>query len=605
MNTTNFTENVKKKLSSADNIEELKRVLPSFETFTELKKIGRELHGACSFCGGVDRFRVTDQGYFFCRQCSPDKAHGAGDILDFHKKKYNLSTAELIKKHLPNNNPLAKEKVPSLPGSLSVETWNNRLSLKPFAFKLLCDLRKLDKPIVETLLDNGQIKTGTHNKKQCVAFPFFDLAGENINATQLITVDGKPFFGDVKKLFRKGDKPGSDCFFIVGADIRDTRADLIISESVINAITAHECCPDACSIALGGSTYTSKLESLKPHTNGRKVIVCQDNDPAGEKMVSAVRRALGLVYQISFEPEDKQSTDINDLLQTGQKKRIITLIDNASLVSDDCLTEEEKENTAWDYAKEMFPRTGFPWYSLPEKIADSFKQLARSCATSPLSIPGAAIAIFSSVLGSTISVSPKESWKEPLIFWFGDIRPSGSGKTPAARALCGTIHRAQKIADKEQQQAEEAELLLPKKDRQPVPRAKGYYVSDLTLEGLKEDISGHGGTVCILDELSFFLNSQNQYKKGGTDREAWLTLHDGNDARIVRAAKAKTIRGARVNLFGGIQPGVFRQCFTDRDGLYLMDGTIFRFVTVHGCRFTADIFARVSVSMVELLLKLW
>jgi len=30
-------------------------------------------------------------------------------------------------------------------------------------------------------------------------------------------------------------------------------------------------------------------------------------------------------------------------------------------------------------------------------------------------------------------------------------------------------------------------------------------------------------------------------------------------------------------------------------------------VTVHGCRFTADIFVRVSVSvpMVELLLKLW
>ncbi len=564
-----------------DNIEELKRVLPGIETFTTLKKIGNERHGACPFCGGEDRFWINakDPYRWACRQCKK-----SGDIIDLHKKTHNLTTDDLFKKYLPNSTQARKSQVPSLPG-LSLKEWNEKPALKELAFQLLCDLRKIDKTIVSQLIDDGQIKTGKHKSKQYVAFPFFDLAGENINAVQLITVDGKPFFEDVKKLFRKGDKPGDDCFFAIGADIRDTRADLIISESAINAITAYECCPDACSIALGGSTYTKKLESLKPHTNGRKVIVCQDNDPAGEKMVPAVRSALGSnVYAISFEPEDKPGTDINDLLQAGQKERVTKLIDNASPVSAACLSKdaaEAEQEEAWAYAKEAYPRTGFPWHSLPGDIADSFQQLARSCATSPLSIPGAALSILSSTIGSTISVSPKKSWEEPLIFWFGDVRPSGSGKTPAARALCEPIRRAQQIADIEQQEAEAAELLKKKKDRETVPRARGYFITDLTLEGIREDISGHGGTVCILDELSFFLNSQNQYKNGGTDREAWLTLHDGNDARIVRASKAKTISGARVNLFGGIQPGVFQQCFTDKNGVYLVDGTIFRFLLTY------------------------
>ena len=295
------------------------------------------------------------------------------------------------------------------------------------------------------------------------------------------------------------------------------------------------------------------------------------------------------VHAISFNPEDKTGCDINDLLQARQKERIIELINDASLVSAACLnkddseTEEKEKNTQqWDFAKELFPRAGFPWHVLPDAISDSFKQLARSCATSPLAIPGAAIAIFSSVLGATISVSPKTSWREPLIFWFGDVRPSGTGKTPAARALCKVIYDAQKRADDEEKEAKDIEASKPAKERESVPRARGYYMTNLTLEGIREDLSGHGGTVCIMDELSSFLNGQNQYKASGTDREAWLTLYDGNEARVVRVDKAKTIRGARVNLFGGIQPKVFNQCFTDKDGLYLEDGTLFRFLLTHG-----------------------
>ena len=49
-------------------------------------------------------------------------------------------------------------------------------------------------------------------------------------------------------------------------------------------------------------------------------------------------------------------------------------------------------------------------------------------------------------------------------------------------------------------------------------------------------------------------------------------------ARIVRVGRAVYISGARVSIFGGVQPKVFKTFFGGEDGLYLSDGTFFRFL---------------------------
>jgi len=245
---------------------------------------------------------------------------------------------------------------------------------------------------------------------------------------------------------------------------------------------------------------------------------------------------------------------------------------------------KQEQSEAISQAKKLFPRGPFPWSVLPAKIAESLQQLARSCATSATSLPGAAIAIFASLIGSIVSISPKKSWLEYLIFWFVDIRSSGEGKTPPARALCQVLEQAQTKADEAYKEKLEEWLVIPKKDRgQPPERPRGYFVTDLTLEGLREDHSWHGGKVCIMDELSAFLSSQNQYKGGkGSDRENWICLHDGRTARIIRVGKSVTIRGARVSIFGGIQPVIWIRCFSGEDGgIYLVDGTVFRFLPVY------------------------
>jgi hypothetical protein len=248
------------------------------------------------------------------------------------------------------------------------------------------------------------------------------------------------------------------------------------------------------------------------------------------------------------------------------------------------LQQDERQKTAWKFAAQLFPRIPFPWEVLTFDISDSFQQLGRACATSPSALPGAGFCLMGSIMGRTLAVSRKEGWDAPLIIWHMDIRESGEGKTPPVRLMARIINEAQRKEEICHREAMDDYKRLPRmgRDQQPPPAPpRGYFVSDLTLEGLRDDLvnSPHGGLVVIQDEISAFLSGQNQYKpRGGTDREAWLALHDGHPARIVRGGRTAYLNGARVSIFGGVQPKVFKTFFAGENGLYLSDGTLFRFL---------------------------
>ena len=320
------------------------------------------------------------------------------------------------------------------------------------------------------------------------------------------------------------------------------------------------------------------LDAYNKALAGKDVVLLPDSDEVGFEHVQKIAASLNGVarsIKVLELPGLKEKQDVSDWIQAGGTK------EELEKMIAECPPWEPEEDPE-ETAKRLFPRGPYPWEVLPPAIAMSLKQLARSCASSPTSLPGAAVSIFASVIGSTVSVSPKRSWTEPLIFWIGDVRFSGEGKTPAGRKLCRVLYEAQSVSDKEYKTAMEEWESEPKKDRGPPPaRPRGYFATDLTLEGLREDHSGHGGKVCVLDELSAFLSSQNQYKQKGSDRESWLCLHDGNPARIVRAGKSLTLNGSRISIFGGIQPGVWRKAFLGDDGLFLVDGTIYRFAPTY------------------------
>ncbi len=322
-------------------------------------------------------------------------------------------------------------------------------------------------------------------------------------------------------------------------------------------------------------------DSYNETLRGKDVVLLPDNDEAGRKHVEKVAQSLhGIAKSIRVLdfPGLPEKGDVSDWIDAGGTK------EEFQKLADECPPWEPEESPS-DAIRKQFPRGPFPWDVLPSRIAESLQQLARSCATSATSLPGAALAVFASIIGCRIDVSPKQSWREPLILWFCDVRPSGAGKTPAARALCQVLYEAQDRADKDYQAEYDEWKALPKKERdarnEPA-RPRGYFTTSLTIEGIHAEHVGHGGKVCILDELSSFISSQNQYKSKGNDREAWLCLHDGKPARIVRVKESRTIRGARISIFGGIQPAIWIASFSGDEGqLFRVDGTIFRFLPTY------------------------
>lgn len=522
----------KNRSKPAWKIENLKKaLLPISESVPGLtRKTAKELAGPCPWCGGKDRFVVfVEENRFFCRQCKR-----RGDTIDIHCKIEGLDVSGLIQKYLGPN----------------------------------CD---------------------TPDIKITGRYEYLDPAGELLYWKEKIEPgrNGR----DKEFFFSHGDhEKGRGCEPVLYNLPEVLKAKtIIITEGEKHADLLKEWGLAATSLDSGAQSKltTEMIEQLA----GKSIVILRDNDDPGlayaENIATAIHGRCESL-KVVLLPGLPEKGDILDWIKVNgnDKERLLQIIRDTPewepKIASGGGMATSRSLAPWENARSLFPKQTFPWHVLPEGIAKSLQQLARSCATSPVALPGVSFAVMSSVLGSTIGVSPKSSWSEPLIFWMADIRPSGDGKTPSARALCKVLYDEQQRVDAEYQNEYDEWRSLPGDARGDAPeKARGYYTTDLTLEGLRDDISGHGGTVAILDEASSFVSAQNQYKSKGNDRESWLALHDGNPCRVVRSSGPFTIPDARVSIFGGVQPEVWRKTFGGDDGLYMIDGTIFRFLATY------------------------
>jgi hypothetical protein len=133
-------------------------------------------------------------------------------------------------------------------------------------------------------------------------------------------------------------------------------------------------------------------------------------------------------------------------------------------------------------------------------------------------------------------------------------------RAPARRELANVLHESQAKEHKRwAQEIEEFRKLSKKeqKDSAPPVKERGYFCTNLTLEGIRDDLDGHptGGLVVIQDELSAFIGGQNEYKQRGTDRESWLTLWDAKMNSFLETSLASLAK---------LKP-ITQQCSTERD----------------------------------------
>jgi hypothetical protein len=417
------------------------------------------------------------------------------------------------------------------------------------------------------------------NAEGKMVIPFFKREGAIWKAG--IAASNRPLYG----LDRLAARPDAQVLITEGEKAADAAKGLFPTYVVITS--------------QGGSGAAGKTDWVP--LRGRTALIWPDHDKPGLKYAAAVEqelRKVGAEIVGVIDPSALGMPDKGDAADWPPDKPLPDPLPMLTTVSCDKLATpcDVVEADQWSEAREVFPRVEYPWDALPTELAESLRSLARSCATSPTPLPGAVFAFVAAALGRSIAVSPKPGWSEPAIIWHADIRASGEGKTPAARMLARVFDERQRLEHErfDLERRHYDSLSTREKRLVPQPRSpRGYFLTDLTLEGLRTDLQDHptGGLIAIQDELSNFIASQNQYRAGkGNDRESWLRLHDGNSARVVRAGGSIYIAGARLSMFGGVQPAIFRKMFQSNDGVYQADGTMYRLLYVYesGAHFSLD-----------------
>lgn len=278
---------------------ELSNKLPSIpETVPNLKKeSATSLCGPCPKCGGDDRFFYnTEKQKFSCRHCY----EGQGDLIDFHQWLHDKSYKELCQEY-------------------GVGNGNEGTNFVDY----LTTKRGISQALVQDCIRSGLLWGQEYGKpaKPAVGVRYTDLQGKASDSggkkvMQFILMDGS---GD--KPFKAGCNSSEELFFIAGQS-PEKAGTIILTEGVIDALSAVSVMPDVCGLALGSSTLYRKARALKKYQI--KIVIAHDNDEPGEKFKQKVVDALGGAFAVKWAEDDPK--DLNDLLKAGKTNRLRDLL---------------------------------------------------------------------------------------------------------------------------------------------------------------------------------------------------------------------------------------------------------------------------------------
>lgn len=221
----------------------------------------------------------------------------------------------------------------------------------------------------------------------------------------------------------------------------------------------------------------------------------------------------------------------------------------------------------------------FPIGSLPTACRNFVLAGAAAQGVDPTFYATPMLAVLAGAIGNSRRVALKGSYSDSSVLWTAVVSPSGSGKTPALRAVLQPLRdRDRELHEQTErdQQRYEAELMqweiakkaavankAPEAPPKPTPPPmRAILVEDITAEALAERLLDNPrGLVLGVDELAGWFQSFNSYKARGNDEQKWLQIYNADVMKVDRKATAGTRRRtlvprAAVSIAGTIQPEV-------------------------------------------------
>jgi len=288
---------------------------------------------------------------------------------------------------------------------------------------------------------------------------------------------------------------------------------------------------------------------------------------------------------------------VDDFLVKYGKNKFQELVDNAQEVS-----LKDIQNKLTNKNKLI----NFPLSIFPEKIQNLILRNHEKYDAPIEYIACVYLSVISIIICGhySINIKPDSNWIEYPILWLALIGNPSQKKTPCLNFGKNILDKydiyleslysrnyqeyvyaeevyKRKMEDRKKQAKEKNSIDdMPQKPT-PVYKAR-LTTQNITIESLcdimKANSSYHFGVNLYLDELTFLLNSFNQYKRNGNDRQYWLQSWSRQRQNIVRkSSKIDYTVDVGHNIIGGIQPKVLYKTLL-KDGVESIDGMVERWL---------------------------
>jgi len=296
----------------------------------ELHKQGREMHGACPFCGGgqhSDRFWISDGGdrdRFYCRQCQK-----GGDAITYLALKHGMSFGEAMDSLGVQGdesiwNPIQKPK--TLPTTKTGIVIPESLDEPPSAEWQQAAKRFVEDCAVRLWTSEGE-KALAYLRGRCLADETIRIAQIGFSPSddyrrgvwrgitiphyyggELWAVNVRRSVGDPKYKVITGSKRcqlfNGDYLFL------DDVQNVIVCGGEFDALVAQQFAPKGVAVVTFGSETKRVTWEVDYLLRGKRVLIAYDNDSAGDKGATQWAK-LGERARVPF------GKDITEFVQQG------------------------------------------------------------------------------------------------------------------------------------------------------------------------------------------------------------------------------------------------------------------------------------------------
>lgn len=232
------------------------------------------------------------------------------------------------------------------------------------------------------------------------------------------------------------------------------------------------------------------------------------------------------------------------------------------------LNQDEENNAICDAVlrvqkllKEKVHRPPFPVEAFPLRLQAMMEGYYRVFGASHDHYGLSILTVAGMAMGNSVRLVEPNGAKHPPIFFSALVATPGSGKSPIIETCIAPVMKRHKetLAAYRLMVKELKEEAKRKNEEIELPRPEQPLVASFTMEALVDALQATPrGILIYRDELSAWINSMDQYKSKGDEKEFFLTAHTGGSYSVTRKNMDLPINLPNIMLgvLGGIQPGI-------------------------------------------------